>query len=306
MLFARPSTRRLLLASLCVSPLLVSMVQLACSVSSGTPPAATPDASSCATSETCRDANNPFVPGSDAAPEEDATPDDAGPEDATIDHAALADTGSADATDAGDASDAALAADVDQNCTHYATPPTIAPASIRVTNGHGSPVYLGITTKSCDRGLFFTLKDTAQTSFAVAQKTSELTCSQLQTQCPGTPQCDGLFVTKLEPGKYYEIPWTGTIFMNEPMPAKCYADAGCHAASCVQEFTAPAGTLTVATTVYTTPLCGDAGATPCAVDCTAGSSGTCTVPGATLVGGTALTGSATWSSGQSIVVVNVP
>jgi hypothetical protein len=284
-----PRAARFALASLLLCPFAAASILAACSSSSSNPAPSAVDASSCPTPGACNDAtiDAPAVPGSDAAPD-----------DASVDQAVSPDAGSQDA------SDAALAADVDQNCSDYAKPATTSPTSVRITNGHGSPVYIGLPSYNCKQGIAFTLTDSTSTPLDVAQNTGQLTCSELQTQCMGPTVCDGLVVTKVQPGKYFEVPWTGTYFAPEPMPAKCYGDAGCHAASCIQEFAAPAGT--VSATAYTLPLCGDAGTTACGSDCSFGSTGTCYVPGATLVGGTAITASATWSTGQAVVVINVP
>jgi hypothetical protein len=241
----------------------------------------------------------------------DSTAGDAGPDVTVADTNqpdAFAGDGSADSSPPDATGDGALDAsadvdpyaDADPNCADYTDAAPTAVASVNIMNDRDAAVYLGFTQPSCDFYLGFDLADQNQVQQRPSLKTCESTCAELQSACPCSGPCQPPIVTKLAPGKSYSIGWPGTVFVDRPMPPKCYADAGCNKGTCPQEVAAPSGT--VSTTAYTAYACGDAGS---CFDCTTGAGGSCIVTGAVAAAGTALPASAAYTYGQSLVVLHV-
>ncbi len=300
--FPRPNAR-FALASITIAPLVAVALVYGCTSSDNVAPGGADAATSaCGTLEVCFDAtvDDVFVPqGDDSSPATDTGTDAGGPaEDAPS---------TLDASDAGDSSDAAVAVDADQNCVDYTTPAVGNPTAIRVMNHRDSGIYLGTPAYRCD-GLNFGVTDTATNAVLdVAQHNAEYTCSQLQVACPPVHTCDSPVVVEVMPGGYWELPWTGTYFAPEPMPAHCYIDGGaaCDQPTCIQEFGLT--TATVSALVYPQALCGDA-STPvaCTQTCSPDTNGACYVPNGAVTAGTPVTISNIWDAGEKIVPLIVP
>lgn len=223
---------------------------------------------------------------------------------ASVDGRASQDDSSAPGTDAANADGASDAAadvdpyaDADMNCTHYVTSAGGAPATVKIVNQTGGPIYLGQPTPSCEYYVGFTFKDQADASFALTTSGAN-DCNARQTGCE-QPSCSAPVVTKLADGKTFDIGWPGTVFAQKWMPPSCYADAACVDGPCTQEIAAPDGTVSIA--AYTGFYC-DGGA--CA-DCTVNANGNCTVFSATGVNGTVRTGEASYTKGATTITVNI-
>jgi len=183
-------------------------------------------------------------------------------------------------------------------------PPATTPVSVRLVNKTGAPMYLGETTLGCSSPFGFTLADAAMKPLKPTRDSCEFTCAELQqSTCACADGCGAPVVTMVAPDAYYEVPWTGTVFTSENMPAKCFKDPTCAASStaCLIEESAPSGSLTMKASAYTTALGCTPG--PC-MPCMPGGLGTCTVIGGQTVGGTTLTGTATWM-GESKIDINL-
>jgi hypothetical protein len=225
----------------------------------------------------------------------DSTANDAGNDvtvttDASNDDVTVSDSSASDATsDVMDASaDVDPYADADPNCADY----TDAAAN--------AAVYLGYTQPTCKFYLGFDLVDQNNVKQKPNRESYESTCKELQSDCQPAPTCEPPVVTKLAPGKTFDIGWPGTVFDSRLMPPKCYYDAGCNTGSCLQEVAAPSGT--ISTTAYTSFACPDSGT---CFDCTTGFGGSCIVTGAIGAAGTALPTSAAYTSGQGSVTLHV-
>jgi hypothetical protein len=184
-------------------------------------------------------------------------------------------------------------------CSDFKQPqPQGTPVSIRLYNATNNPIYMGFPDDTC--GYFFgaRVSDADAKPLKAFREDCERTCGELQdVDCKCTPFCSHT-VTLVAPGKYYEAAWTGTIFEGVHMPAHCYSSASCATSSCWVEALPPAGALTIAGDAYTQPICAGG---PCN-SCTPGGTGTCTVPSATKVGGTKLTGSASWTGQNKLQI----
>jgi hypothetical protein len=238
---------------------------------------------------------------SDAGPDvttADVAPADGNAADSFVGDGAPGDAQVDSSSDAG--ADVDPYADADPNCADYtdAAAPTVT--TVDIVNQTDAAVYLGFTQPNCKYYLGFELADQNQVPQRPSRETCEATCAELQSACACAPQCDPPVVTKLAPGKTYDVGWPGTVFVDRAMPPKCYFDAGCNTGTCLQEVAAPSGT--VSTTAYTGYTCGDAGS---CFDCTTGVSGSCIVTGAVAASGTALPVSTSYTSGQSLVVLDV-
>jgi hypothetical protein len=231
-----------------------------------------------------------------------------------VDDSTVADAASASDAAASDApaeaapTDAGLAPDVDPACADYADTPGTSGVSIRITNNTGSNIFVGRTAPSCAFDIGFTLTDgdagADAGGYTVATDNCQYSCGTRQQICACAPYCDPGRVTLVAPGKYWEIGWTSTVFTTQRMPAYCYVDAGCAPqATCEQEGPLAPGTYTVSASVGTMAVCEGGG---CPYDCTPGAfNAGCTEQGASTIGGTILTGTATWTPGQSIVVIPI-
>jgi hypothetical protein len=190
-------------------------------------------------------------------------------------------------------------------CSTFDPPqPMSTPVSVRLVNKSGSPMYLGQTTAGCASAFGFTLADASTSPLKPSRGDCEYTCGELQQMsCVCADGCGAPVVTLVAPDAYYEVPWTGTVFTTEDMPAKCFKDASCAASdtSCLVEESAPAGTLTMKASAYSQAL--GCNPNPC-MPCMPGALGTCTVLGAMTVGGTELKGTAAWM-GESKIDIDI-
>lgn len=199
-------------------------------------------------------------------------------------------------SDGGDAS----FVDASQTCSDYVPTAATTPTTVRVENKQDAGDIYVSQNLNCTVDSFFVLKDAQDAGVKIGAFSCDPSCSMVQSQCEACV-CQPTIITKIAPGGYYDTAWPGTGFSAQPMPAKCYADAGCAKSTCLVERALQPGTFTVEVPVHTAPLC-DGGS---CLDCTPGGfNKNCTVPQANGLGGTRTVATATWT-GQSPVTVQV-
>lgn len=168
------------------------------------------------------------------------------------------------------------------------------PVSIRLANKRAANVYLGQLMPGCASGPGFTLEDASGHKLNHSPDVCDRTCAELQlSSCACEADCAAPTVTLVAPGGHVDLPWAGWIFVDATMPAECYADPACVGPTCLVPVT-PSRPLTVRATAHAEV----AGCSGACIDCTPDASGSCIVPGATTVGGTAIEATGTWTNVQ--------
>jgi len=185
------------------------------------------------------------------------------------------------------------------SCTDAAALPTYPGGiSIRLLNATTAPLYFGKTTVACGYDFGVTMESADHTPLKAFLDDCDHSCVSLQHEngCACQEECVQI-VTKVDPGKYYEVGWTGTVFESVSMPTSCYQDQSCGTDACWHEVLAETP-VTFSADLYSDKTC----STATCYDCTTGSTGTCTVTGGSTVAGTKHSASLSWT-GDKIAVL---
>jgi hypothetical protein len=163
--------------------------------------------------------------------------------------------------------------------------------SIRLLNATAAPLFFGKTSAECGYHFGVTMESADQKPLKPFLDDCDHSCGSLQQSggCACQPECVQI-VTQIDPGKYYEVGWTGTVFDSVAMPKSCYVDQSCGTTACWHEVLA-ATPITFSADLYSDKTC----STGSCFNCTTGSTGTCTVIGGSTVSGTKHTATMSWT-----------
>ncbi len=185
------------------------------------------------------------------------------------------------------------------SCTDAAATPT-APGgvSIRLLNATTTPLYFGKPAVECGYLFGVAMERADHTPIKAYLDNCDHSCLSVERAngCACTPDCSQV-VTQIDPGKYYEVGWTATVFEAVGMPKNCYQDQSCGTDSCWHEVLATTP-VTFSADLYSDKTC-TAASCP---DCTTGSTGTCTIISGSTVTGTKHSASLSWT-GEKIATL---
>jgi hypothetical protein len=183
-------------------------------------------------------------------------------------------------------------------CTDFiVAPPNLPPVTVRVVNATSADVYLGPSQADCGYEIGFSLTDASGAALKPNKGHCEFSCADMQLgHCACPPGCVVPDIVKLVAGKHYDILWPRTVFQGATMPGSCY-DKTCTAAACYMEKAAQ-GPLTVKVSGYAGVHC----ASGACADCTADSSGSCSVPDADHTSGTEHPATVAWNNDDMVTL----